>query len=108
MVYMYISRLRTLKSLNDTTLALWLMIHNTSECETFGSELELLAAVHSSLCSSRQSVSQLQLDHDTTALPGVLINWHYHRHYHSLTLASLHTACMLEIALAMWAICTVE
>ena len=49
---------------------------------------------YSSLCSRRQSASQLQLDHDTTALPGVLINWHYHRH-------SLHTACMLEIELAM-------
>ena len=73
----------------------------TSECETFGGEPELLAAVHTSICSSRQSVSQLQLDHDITALPGVLINWHYHRHYHSLTLASFHTACMLEIELAL-------
>ena len=72
----------------------------TSECETFGGEPELLAAVHST--SSRQSVGPLQLywlDHDTTALPGVHINWHYHRHYHSVTLASLRTACMLECPL---------
>ena len=82
--------------------------NNTSECEIFGGEPELLAAVHSSLCSSRESVNQLQLDHDTTALLGVFINWHYHRHNHSLTLASLHMACMLEIALAIRAICTVE
>ena len=70
------------------------IVLRSSECETFGGEPELLAAV--------QSVGPLQLywlDHDTTALPGVHINWHYHRHYHSVTLASLRTACMLECPL---------
>ena len=39
-------------------------------------------------------------------MPGVLINWHYHRHYHSVTLASLRKACMLECRRSVAAIAT--